>query len=85
VDELDEEADEAHDEEADAGGAGDLGELLPVGFRALLHEVHRILGELLEGFDEDLVEPLLLLLGRRRHNVFIDDAALRKTQTAPSR
>ena len=49
VDELDEEADEAHDAEADAGGLGDGRELLPVGLGALLHEVHGVLHELLQG------------------------------------
>ena len=38
VDELDEEADEAHDPEPDGGGDGDLGELLPVRLGAPLHQ-----------------------------------------------
>ena len=56
VDELDEEADEAHDAEADAGGLGDGRELLPVGLGALLHEVHGIFGKLPEGLNGHLVK-----------------------------
>jgi len=42
VHELDEEAHEAHDQEAHARRPGDLDEFLPVGLCALLHEVHGV-------------------------------------------
>ena len=42
VDELDEEADEAHNEESGHCRPGDLDKLLPIGFGTFLHEVHRI-------------------------------------------
>merc|ERR1719500_1070902 len=59
VDELDEEPDEAHDAEADGGGDGDLGELLPVGLGAALDQPDGVLGKLLEGLQGggDLVHP----------------------------
>lgn len=47
VDELDEEADEAHDGEADRGGKRDLLVLLTVRLSALLHEADRVLRETL--------------------------------------
>merc|ERR1712137_989551 len=46
VDELDEEADESHDGEADGGGHGNLLELFPVWLCAFLYETDGILGEL---------------------------------------
>lgn len=42
---LDEEADEAHDAEANGGGDGNLLELLAVGLGAALHQADRVLGE----------------------------------------
>jgi len=60
VNQLDEEADESHDEKSDAGRASDGGELLPIGLGTLFDEVDGILGELLEGLDEHLVESFLL-------------------------
>jgi len=46
MNEFDEEADEAHDGEANGGGHGDLDELLPVGLGASFDQTHRILGEI---------------------------------------
>ena len=59
VNELDEEADEAHDGKADAGGLGNGRELLPVGLGALLHQVHGVLGKLPEGLDDHIVETFV--------------------------
>ena len=63
VDELDKEADEAHDAKADSSGDGNLGELLPVGLGAPLHQPDRVLGKLLQGFScgSDLVHPAFVL------------------------
>ena len=46
----------AHDEEAHADGLGDARELCPVGLGALLHEVHGVLHELLQGLHDHGVD-----------------------------
>merc|ERR1719167_681010 len=48
VDELDKEADEAHDTKANGSGDGNLGELLPVRLGAPLDQPDRVLGKLLQ-------------------------------------
>lgn len=60
MDELDEEANEAHDAETDRGGERDLLEFLSVGLGALLDESIRVLKELLAWLDDfvDLVHLL---------------------------
>jgi len=52
VDKLYEEADEAHDCEADGRSHCDLLELLPVRLRAALDETDGVLGELPPGLNE---------------------------------
>ena len=49
MDELDEEANEAHDAKSNCSGDGNLGELLPVGLGASLDKSDRVLAELFEG------------------------------------
>merc|ERR1719167_17679 len=62
VDELDKEADEAHDTKANSSCNGNLGELLPVRLGAPLHQPDRVLGKLLQGFScsGDLIHPCVL-------------------------
>jgi hypothetical protein len=60
VHQLDEEADETHDQKPDAGSFGDGREFLPVGLGAFFDEVDRVLRELLEGLDEQLLDSFLL-------------------------
>ena len=55
VDDLDEEPDEAHDQEPNSRGTGNLSELLTIGLVALHHQMLRIPVELCEGFQEDTV------------------------------
>ena len=59
VDELDEEANEAHDAKSNCSGDGNLGELLPVGLGAPLDQPDGVLGKLLQGFScsGDLIHP----------------------------
>lgn len=66
VDELDEEANEAHDAETDGGGERDLLEFLSVGLGALLDESIRVLEELLAWLDDfvDLVHLLQVYLAQ---------------------
>lgn len=59
VHKLDKETNETHDEEPNPCRLGNNGELLSVGLGALLNEVDRVLGELLEGFDENLFKSFL--------------------------
>ena len=59
VNQLDKETDESHNEKANAGGLGNGGELLSVGLGAFLDQMNRILGELLQGFDQNFVESFL--------------------------
>lgn len=66
VNELDEKADEAHDEEADTGGPSDLHKFLTVRLCALFHQVHRVPRKLLKRFDQNLVESFLFCHLNRR-------------------
>jgi len=54
-DQLDEEADKAHDRKAHRGGGGNLGQLLGVGLGAPVDQVHGPLGKVLGRF-RDKVE-----------------------------
>jgi hypothetical protein len=60
VDKLDKKSNETHDEETNAGGSGNLSEFLAIGLGALFDQMNRVLGKLLEGFDQNLVETLLI-------------------------
>lgn len=68
---LDEKANKSHDQKSDPGCTSNLCELLTVGLGAFFDEVDRVLGELTERLDEDLVETFffchdLWILGRLR-------------------
>ena len=56
---LDKEADEAHDEEPDAGSRCDLGKFLAVGLSADVDEHLRLLGELPQRVDDVLCYGIL--------------------------
>ena len=56
---LHKETNETHDKEPNPRRLGNHGELLSVGLGALLDEVDRVLGELLERFDENLFKSFL--------------------------
>lgn len=56
---LDKESNETHNQKADSGGPGNGHEFFSVGLGALFDQVHGVFGELLEGFDQHLVETFL--------------------------
>jgi hypothetical protein len=78
VNELDEETDETHDKETDTGSLGDSRKFLAIRLGALLDQMYRILGELLEWFNQDLVETFLFC---RRHNSIVFDLDKTETET----
>ena len=60
---FDEEADESHDQKPNASSFGNGREFLPVRLGAFFDEVDRVLGKLLEGLDEQLLDSFLLSHG----------------------
>ena len=64
VHKLDKESNESHDEEPNAGSLRNLSEFLAIRFGALFDQMNRVLGKLLERFDQDLIKTLLF-----RHDI----------------
>jgi hypothetical protein len=60
VHQLDEKTNETHNQKADANCPSNLYELFAIGFGALLHQMHGVLGELLERFDQNLLESFFI-------------------------
>jgi hypothetical protein len=60
VDKLDKESDETHDKETNAGSSGNLSKFLAIRLGALFDQMNRVLGKLLKGFNQNLVETLLI-------------------------
>lgn len=56
---LDKETNEAHDQKTDTSGLGNIREFLSVRLGALLDQMDRVFGELLQGLDEHFVESFL--------------------------
>ena len=59
VNQLDEKTNETHHKKADTDSSCNSGEFLAVWLRALLDQMHRVLGKLPEGLDEHLLESFL--------------------------
>jgi len=62
MDKLHKKANKTHNQETDSGCSGNVCEFLSVWFGALLNQVDRILGKLLQRFNQNLVKSFLFHL-----------------------
>ena len=56
MNQLDKEPNEPHDQKSNSSSPSNLCKLLSIRFGALLYQMHRILGELLKRFNQNLVK-----------------------------
>jgi hypothetical protein len=59
MNEFDKKANESHDQKSNPRRLGNLGKFFSIRFGTFLDQMHRILSELLERFDQDFIESFL--------------------------